>query len=107
MDRARAALAGCAQGVGEHCQLHDDCAAGLACVLPVTRMCPDWFPGCPPCFAGGTCQPESATDRRCGSDGDCAAGLRCLESPVCTERRASVCTAAADLGVSADLAETD
>jgi hypothetical protein len=101
------AFAGCAQGVGDHCQLRDDCAAGLVCVLPVTWMCPTAFPGCSACLPGGTCEPEGATDRRCARDADCAPGLSCLESPRCSERGARLCTLVPDLGVSDDLAETD
>jgi hypothetical protein len=41
-----ALASGCAQGVGERCQVQSDCAAGLLCVLPAG--------GTPQ--AGGTCQ---------------------------------------------------
>ena len=42
-----AIISGCAQGVGERCQVQSDCATGLQCVLPAG--------GTPQ--AGGTCQP--------------------------------------------------
>jgi hypothetical protein len=41
-----ALAAGCAQGVGERCQVQSDCATGLLCVLPQG--------GTPQ--TGGTCQ---------------------------------------------------
>jgi hypothetical protein len=87
-------LAGCKQGLGDRCQLRSDCAAGLACLLPVGGNC----------IVGGSCQPENQQDRLCGSSSDCAAGLSCLVSSSCTDNGARVCMAAPDLAaVSFDL----
>ncbi len=46
-----ALASGCAQGLGDRCQVASDCATGLLCVLPA---------GATP-QAGGTCQ-AAATD---------------------------------------------
>ena len=43
--------AGCKQGLGERCQVQDDCNDGLLCVLPAG--------GTPQ--AGGTCQMQGGT----------------------------------------------
>jgi hypothetical protein len=49
---------GCAQGVGDRCQVQSDCATNLICVLPAG--------GTPQ--AGGTCQPENTADGGLSTD---------------------------------------
>jgi hypothetical protein len=95
-------LAQCAQGVGERCQRRSDCADGLACELPTTWACPDTFPGCSACFAGGTCRAATATEQTCRSSSDCAPGLACRASALCSDEGLLVCSAIADLGAPAE-----
>jgi len=46
------AFAGCAQGVGDRCQVSDDCQSGLICVIPASSTVAE----------GGTCQPPNMAD---------------------------------------------
>jgi hypothetical protein len=46
------AFSGCKQGVGDRCQVDDDCDDGLRCTIPLGET-PQ---------AGGTCQPVGSGD---------------------------------------------
>jgi hypothetical protein len=87
---------GCKQQRGERCQLHDDCAAGLTCVLSAGATC----------LMGGTCQPERAAGKRCSLSSDCASGFTCTTVDMCVETRLTICVAPPDL-MSGDFAATD
>ena len=86
-------LAACQQGVGERCQLHSDCAAGLTCVLMNAGDC----------FTGGSCQDTGDEGRTCTRSADCATGYTCVATGACTEAGHSTCEAVQDLSMPDDL----